>query len=316
VSLKSGNGVPAVAVAGLGKVFRDFWGRPKVRALDGLNMEIPQGEVFGLLGPNGSGKSTTIKMLVGLLRPTEGSVRILGRRPDERWVRHRVGYLPEESHLYQYLTARETLDFYGRLFGLPRSERRARTAELLAMSGLEKAADRPVGEYSKGMARRIGIAQALINDPALVVLDEPTSGLDPIGCREMKDLILTLARRGKTVLLSSHLLADVEDVCHRIGILFGGRLQACGRIPDLLEKRDRVRITMPVLSPDSLGRVLEAAREQARCEPEVEHPAMGLEQFFLNVVRSAGGERPARAGGGLPRYLRPEDGGARAEAPR
>jgi len=171
---------PVVEVRGLHKVFRDFWHRPKVRALDGITFDIGPGEVFGLLGPNGSGKSTTIKILLGLLHPSEGSVQVLGCPPTSVSAKQDIGYLPEESYLYRYLTPRETLRFYGRLFDLPTPVLDTRTRELLDMVGLPHAANRPVGEFSKGMSRRIGIAQALINDPRLVILDEPTSGLDPL----------------------------------------------------------------------------------------------------------------------------------------
>ncbi|MBU4459811.1 MAG: ABC transporter ATP-binding protein [Verrucomicrobia bacterium] len=276
-----------VEAAGLTKVFRDFWRRPRVRAVDGLSLSVGRGEVFGLLGPNGSGKSTTLKMVLGLLRPTKGRLVVAGRPPTDVRAKARIGYLPEESYLYPYLTAGETLDFYGRLFDLGGAERRRRIDELMAMIGLEHARKRLVGEFSKGMARRIGLAQALINDPDLVILDEPTSGLDPLGCRQMKDLILALARRGKTVLLSSHLLADVEDVCDRIVILYNGRVQAAGPIRELLEEKSRCRITLPDLPADVLRRVLAAAREIAGAEPEFDRPRKNLEQFFLEVVARA-----------------------------
>jgi ABC-2 type transport system ATP-binding protein len=174
------------------------------------------------------------------------------------------------------------------------------------MIGLTHARRRLVGEFSKGMARRIGLAQALINDPDLVILDEPTSGLDPLGCRQMKDLILALARRGKTVVLSSHLLADVEDVCDRIAILYNGRIQAAGAMRELLEERGRSRFTLPELSPDALRRVLDAARDAAGCEPEIDHPRVSLERFFLDVVaRAASPASPtgARAGAAVAGYL-------------
>ncbi|MCK4283734.1 MAG: ABC transporter ATP-binding protein, partial [Candidatus Brocadiae bacterium] len=175
----------------LTKVFRDFWGRESVKAVNGLNLDVKRGEVFGLLGPNGSGKTTVVRIILGLLFPTRGAVRVFGRGPRNVDVKKRVGYMPEESHLYSYLNAEETLDFFGRLFRLRAGERRRRTSALIDMVGLKRARKRPLGQYSKGMARRIGLAQALINDPDLLILDEPTTGLDPIGAREMKDLILT-----------------------------------------------------------------------------------------------------------------------------
>src|SRR5438445_9028209 len=213
---------------GLTKVFKDFWGRPKARAVDNVDFEVRRGEVFGLLGPNGSGKSTTVKLILGLLHPTKGHIQVFGHSPRHVATKARIGYLPEESYLYRYLNSRETLDFFGNLFRLPRGDRDSRDAQLLDMVGLSQTRTRAVGEFSKGMQRRIGLAQALINDPDLVILDEPTSGLDPIGCREVKDLILALARRGKTVILSSDLLSDVEDVCDRVVIYYGGRIQAIG----------------------------------------------------------------------------------------
>ncbi|HIL69516.1 MAG TPA: ABC transporter ATP-binding protein, partial [Verrucomicrobia bacterium] len=245
-----------VSVRGLTKVFRDFWGRPKARAVNDVDFDVRKGEVFGLLGPNGSGKSTTVKMLLGLLYPTKGHLEVFGHSPRHVATKARIGYLPEESYLYKYLDAAETLDFFGSLFQLNKKEREQRTEQLLEMVGLSQVRSRVVGEFSKGMQRRIGLAQALINDPDLVILDEPTSGLDPIGCREVKDLILALAARGKTVILSSHLLADVEDVCDRVVIYYGGRIQAQGTLNELLAKPDTSRITTPLLTKDVMQRVL------------------------------------------------------------
>ncbi len=286
----------AIETNGLVKVFRDFWRRPKVRAVDGLDLAVRPGEIFGLLGPNGSGKSTTIKMLLGLLRPSFGAIRVLGRAPRDVATKKRIGYLPEETCLYNYLTPRETLDFFGKLFHLERAARRQRTEQLLDMVGLAHAAHRRVGEFSKGMARRIGLAQALVNDPQLVVLDEPTSGLDPIGCRQVKDLMLALARRGKTILLSSHLLADVEDVCDRIAILYNGRVRAHGSVKTLLRQQDSLCMTMPALPPATLERVLKSVRKLVGAEPEVNCPSMDLEQFFLQVVAEAGRVGEVRSG--------------------
>ncbi|MFM7133636.1 MAG: ABC transporter ATP-binding protein, partial [Planctomycetota bacterium] len=204
-----------VDAVGLTKTFSDFWMRATARAVDGIDFHIDRHEIFGLLGPNGSGKSTTIKMILGLLHRTRGKLVVFGRDPSDVEVKRRIGYLPEETYLYRFLNPEETLDYYGKLFGLDRRTRRRRTGELLDMVGLSQVAHRQAGEFSKGMARRLGLAQALVNDPELLILDEPTSGLDPIGTRQVKDLILELGRRGKTILLTSHLLADVEDVCSR-----------------------------------------------------------------------------------------------------
>ncbi|MDB6058649.1 MAG: transporter ATP-binding protein [Verrucomicrobiales bacterium] len=277
-----------VSVRGLTKVFKDFWGRPKARAVDNVDFEIRRGEVFGLLGPNGSGKSTTVKMLLGLLYPTKGHIEVFGRSPRHVGTKARIGYLPEESYLYRFLDSHETLGFFGSLFDLPPDQRKKRTEELLDMVGLGNVRTRVVGEFSKGMQRRIGLAQALINDPDLVILDEPTAGLDPIGCREVKDLILTLKKRGKTVLLSSHLLSDVEDVCDRVVIYYGGKIQALGTLNELLAKRDSVRITTPALPPQTMQRVLEIIRQDAAADSiQVDNPRQNLESYFLEVVRNA-----------------------------
>src|SRR2546430_545835 len=277
-----------VVVRGLTKIFKDFWGRPKAKAEDNVDFEVRRGEVFGLLGPNGSGKSTTVKLLLGLLYPTKGHIEVFGHSPRNVAIKSRIGYLPEESYLYRYLDSNETLDFFGSLFDLPNNERRRRAEQLLEMVGLNQVRRRMVGEFSKGMQRRIGLAQALINDPDLVILDEPTSGLDPIGCREVKDLILALARRGKTVILSSHLLADVEDVCDRVVIYYGGRVQAMGTLRELLAKADSIRITAPVLRRETLQRVLELIRQDvAEDRIRIDTPTQNLESYFLGVVRKA-----------------------------
>jgi len=241
-----------------------------------------------LLGPNGSGKSTTIKLLLGLLRPTRGHIEVFGHSPRHVQTKARIGYLPEESYLYRYLNSRETLQFFGNLFELPKGERRQRTEQLLEMVGLSQAHLRAVGEFSKGMQRRIGLAQALINDPDLVILDEPTSGLDPIGCREVKDLILALARRGKTVILSSHLLSDVENVCDRVVIYYGGKIQAMGDLKDLLATPDAIRITTPTLPRPTMERVLEVIRQDVAADKvRIDTPTQNLESYFLQVVQNA-----------------------------
>ncbi len=302
---------PVVVVRGLTKVFKDFWGRPKARAVDQVDFEVRRGEVFGLLGPNGSGKSTTVKLLLGLLHPTRGFIEVFGHAPRHVATKARIGYLPEESYLYRYLDSRETLDFFGSLFDLPPGERNRRTEQLLEMVGLNQVRRRLVGEFSKGMQRRIGLAQALINDPDLVILDEPTSGLDPIGCREVKDLILALARRGKTVILSSHLLADVEDVCDRVVIYYGGRVQAMGSLRELLATPDSLRITTPVLSPETLQRVMEILRrDAAEDRVRVDTPTQNLESYFLGVVEKARASElqtsGATSGSHVAAYLRGE----------
>ena len=277
-----------VSVRGLTKVFKDFWGRPKARAVDNADFEVRRGEVFGLLGPNGSGKSTTVKLILGLLYPTKGHIEVFGHSARHVATKSRIGYLPEESYLYRYLNSRETLDFFGNLFRLPRNERNNRAEQLLEMVGLSQTRMRAVGEFSKGMQRRIGLAQALINDPDLVILDEPTSGLDPIGCREVKDLIVALARRGKTVILSSHLLADVEDVCDRVVIYYGGKVQAMGTLKELLATPDAIRITTPALPRETMERVLAMIRKDvAEDKIQIDTPTQNLESYFLGVVQSA-----------------------------
>src|SRR2546422_6483944 len=277
-----------VSVRGLTKVFKDFWGRPKARAVDSVDFDVRRGEVFGLLGPNGSGKSTTVKLLLGLLYPTKGHIEVFGHSPRHVATKARIGYLPEESYLYRYLNSRETLDFFGNLFHLDKGARDNRAEQLLEMVGLSQTRMRAVGEFSKGMQRRIGLAQALINDPDLVILDEPTSGLDPIGCREVKDLILALARRGKTVILSSHLLADVEDVCDRVVIYYGGRVQAMGTLGELLATPDAMRITTPLLQRETVNRILEIVRKDvAEDKVRIDTPTQNLESYFLGVVQKA-----------------------------
>lgn len=303
------NDAPIIQAEHLTKVFRDFWRRPKVRAVRDVSFEVRPGEVFGLLGPNGSGKSTTLKMVLGLLHPTGGVLRVLGQSPREVKIKARIGYVPEESYLYPYLTCEETLNFYGTLFDLNAGERRTRIEQLLEMIGLQHARRRTVGEFSKGMARRIGLAQALINDPDLIILDEPTSGLDPLGCRQVKDLIVALAKRGKTVVLSSHLLADVEDICDRVAILYNGQIQAQGPIHELLEERERYRLTLPHdLPAEVLQRVLAAVRAELGAEPAVDHPRRDLEQFFIEVVEKARREASEASGvgpsPGVAAYLR------------
>lgn len=276
----------AVETISLTKIFSDWWGRAKVYAVDDLNLQIGHNEVFGLLGPNGSGKTTTIKMLLGLLHPTKGHALLLGGDGTDPKINAHVGFLPEESYLYRFLNARETLDFYGRLFGLAPKVRKMRIEALLEMVGLRAVASRPIGTYSKGMARRIGLAQALINDPDLLILDEPTTGLDPIGTRQIKDLIIKLAQRGKTILLCSHLLADVEDVCDRIAILYGGKIQAEGQVRELLQlsgKRQIVTSAVSDAAVDKIRHILE--EEHAECE--ITSPMEKLETFFINTVVEA-----------------------------
>ena len=306
---------PVVSAVGLTKVFRDFWGRPKAKAVNDIDFEIQEGEVVGLLGPNGSGKSTTVKMILGLLYPTGGQLSVLGRSPRAVETKREIGYLPEESYLYKYLTAEETLDFFGALFGLSRAERARRIEQLLDMVGMLHARRRRVGEFSKGMQRRIGLAQAMINDPAFLILDEPTAGLDPLGCKEVKDLILMLKKRGKTVLITSHLLSDIEDVCDRVIILYGGKIRAEGALDALLEVNKQERIITPTLPPEVMQRVLAILREHLHGEAfSVDHPRRTLEEFFLDVIEQAKADSIETAGviggGRIAEYLTDrEEGG-------
>jgi ABC-2 type transport system ATP-binding protein len=275
----------AVHTQGLTKVYKDFWGRDKVRALDNLSLTIRRGEVFGLLGPNGSGKSTTIKLLLGLIFPTAGSASVLGHPAGSTAVNERVGFLPEESYLYRFLNGEETLRFYGRLFKMDRRTLNRRVPELLDIVGLDaKARKRKLREYSKGMARRIGLAQALINNPDLILLDEPTTGLDPIGTREMKDLIVSLKQQGKTVLLCSHLLADVQDVCDRITILFGGKMRELGQVKDLLQVKDITQVQARSLSEPQIAELREFLARMGVRDAVVTHPTTTLEELFMRVV--------------------------------
>ncbi|MDO4568992.1 MAG: ABC transporter ATP-binding protein [Planctomycetia bacterium] len=287
-----------VETRNLTKIYRDFWGRRKVHALKSLDLQINRGEIFGLLGPNGSGKTTTIKLLLGLLFQSEGEALIFGKEAVDVRRNERIGYLPEESYLYKFLNAEEILDFYGRLFNIPAAVRRQRIYDLIEMVGLSWAKKRQLKEYSKGMTRRIGLAQALINDPELVILDEPTSGLDPIGTREMKDLILDLKRQGKTVLMCSHLLADVQDVCDRIGILFQGELKEIGRVDTLLKVRDETQFLTSALSEEAIAEVRAVVEKHGGVVKSVGNAMTSLEDLFLKIVEESKEHPGRRAHGG------------------
>lgn len=282
----------------LTKVYRDFWGRQKVRALKALDLEIRRGEIFGLLGPNGSGKTTTTKLLLGLLFPTSGEALVFGKEATDVTKNERIGYLPEETYLYRFLNAEETLDFYGRLFDMPAAVRRQRAAHLIEMVGLGSAKRRQLREYSKGMARRIGLAQALINDPELIILDEPTSGLDPIGTRAIKDLILDLKKQGKTVVMCSHLLADVQDVCDRIGILYQGELKELGRVDSLLTVRDVTEVRATGLSEAAQEEIREVIKRHNGDVQFLGNPTTTLEDLFLNIIAESEARPGRRVRGG------------------
>jgi ABC-2 type transport system ATP-binding protein len=295
----------------LTKIYRDFWGRQKKIALRALNLEIYRGEIFGLLGPNGSGKTTTIKLLLGLLFPTDGDAVVFGKPAADVAKNERIGYLPEESYLYRFLNAEETLDFYGRLFTISAAERHKRAQHLIEVVGLSADKKRILKEYSKGMRQRIGLAQALINDPELVILDEPTSGLDPEGTRWMKNLIIDLRNHGKTIIMCSHRLEDVQDICDRIAILNLGELQELGSVKTLLEDVDRLELQASgVQITDALRRDLEEVLQRHGGKVDsVGHPTTTLEDLFLRIVQQSKAhpgrrylpEKPSRPGDGAPR---------------
>lgn len=274
---------PVVACRNLGKTYRAGF-RRRVDALSGLSFSVRRGTVFALVGPNGSGKTTTLKLLTGLARPTAGEVLLWGAPPSQRSVRARMGFLPEESYLPRFLTGREAVDFYARLYGLSVTARRARIPPLLERVGLSTAADRPIREYSKGMARRVGLAQALVADPELVVLDEPTSGLDPVATREVKDLVSDLARAGKTVIVSSHLLSDLESIADELVILAGGRPRIQGSVQGLLTETRRVLIEAEGLSPEGLAACLAAVTANGGRVVRNDHPRKTLEEVFLEAI--------------------------------
>lgn len=242
-----------IELKGVEKTFRDFWMRPIAEAVRGLDLEVKRGDVFGLIGPNGSGKSTTIKMILGLIRPTKGTVRLFGLDPRAKAARARLGYLPELSHLHPFLTAEETVTYYAGLSGMKGSDARRRTSELLDEMNLSNARRRMVGGFSKGMARRVAIAAALVASPELLVLDEPTSGLDPIGTRDVKDLIAKLAAGGMTVLLTSHQLFDVQDVCNRVAVVSEGRKVGGGTVADIVAAARDKRHALEEYFEDRLG---------------------------------------------------------------
>ena len=292
----------------LTKIYRDFWGRQKKTALRALNLEVRQGEIFGLLGPNGSGKTTTIKLLLGLLFPTDGEAFVFGQPAADVRKNEKIGYLPEESYLYRFLNAEETLDFYGRLFNLPPGVRQTKAQELIEKVGLKADRKRILREYSKGMRQRIGLAQALINDPDLVILDEPTSGLDPLGARWMKDLIRDLRTMGKTVIMCSHRLEDVQDVCDRIAILNEGELQAYGEVQTLLQDHRRLELrASDVELNDDLRRELEEVlRKHGGRLDTIGHPTTTLEDYFLRIVEESKAHPGRRFQPGREPAARPE----------
>jgi ABC-2 type transport system ATP-binding protein len=297
-----------IAGDNIGKVFKDFWGRNKITALSDVDIRVPRGSIFGLLGPNGAGKSTLIKLILGHLYPTNGHLAIFGKSPRDVAAKNHIGYLPERSYLYKQLTAAEILKYFGMILNLSKEQIENRTRQLLEMVGLESARDRMSGEFSHGMGRRLGLAQALLNDPDLLILDEPTAGLDPVGCREVKDLIITLGKRGKTVLLTSHLLSDVEDVCDELMLLYGGRVQTVGKVDDLLRRQDRMSLEFPKVTDATLDAAVAAlVNEVPRNAVTPGVPSENLERYFLRMVAQRDGDTEtagARMGKGVAEYLR------------
>ncbi len=280
---------PAVEAEGLTKTFKLNWRRGRLLALDQLNLRVKPGEVYGLLGPNGSGKSTTMKLLLGLIKPTAGRIEIFGYPAGTMEARRRVGFLPENPYFPTFLSGREALTYYGGLCNLSGRALRDRASELLALVGLERSATRPLRTYSKGMLQRIGLAQALLHDPDLLFLDEPTAGVDPVGSRQIRDLILGLRQRGKTIVFSSHLLEQVQEVADRVGILYLGQKLREGPLDELLTVPDAVEVALPQAVPGDEEKVRAALAAAGMTGAEVRRPRMSLEDYFISVLPGKGG---------------------------
>ena len=277
---------PAVALTGVTKIFPVPFQRRSVVAVRDLNLEVAAGQIYGLLGPNGSGKSTTLKIILGLVTPTRGRAQIFGQDSDLVASRESVGFLPESPYFYKFLTGEETLRFYGKLCGLRGARLKSRVEEMLALVGLTNARRRRLGGYSKGMLQRIGLAQALIQEPALLVLDEPTAGVDPAGAREIRDLILDLKRRGITVLLSSHLLGQVQEICDRVGILAHGVLVREGALSDLLGVENQTQFTLEDASAELIAEIEALTARSGAHLLERGRPRTSLERLFLEATES------------------------------
>ncbi len=277
----------AILTRQLTKIYPGFWKSQQVAALTDLNLAVERSQIFGLLGPNGSGKTTTIKLLLGLINPTAGDALVMGKPAGDQDTRRVIGYLPEESYLYRFLNARQTLDFYARLFNMNRAQRRRAVDYYLDFVGLDPAVrSRRIGTYSKGQARRVALAQALLNNPDLVIMDEPTSGLDPVGMLEIKNMIVRLKEAGKTVLLSSHQLADVEDVCDRLVILYRGRVEIQGTLNELLEVKDTFQLEARGVTPEIQAQLMEIAQRNGLTDVRTGRPRVRLEDIFKNLVDS------------------------------
>lgn len=273
----------AVEIADIHKSFPGHWGRGGVYAVKGVSLSIPAGSVYGLIGPNGSGKSTIMKALVGLLSPDAGTCHVFGQAATASSNRREIGFLPENPYFYKFLTGEETVRFYGRLCGLHGAELKARTAEMLELVGLQDAAHRRLGGYSKGMLQRVGLAQALVQKPRLLVLDEPTAGVDPIGSRAIRDIILDLKQQGITVFLCSHLLEQVQEICDRVGILYQGCLIAEGSVDELTRDRRRTEILLSNPTPELLEQIRALAGDAWLSASPARN---SLESVFLQGIRS------------------------------
>ncbi len=273
--------IPAVEIRDLVKDFATSFRKQLLRAVDGVSIRIMPGEVYGLIGPNGSGKSTTMKALLGLVAPTSGHCSIFGQDSLKVDSRNDVGFLPENPYFYKHLSGAETLRFYGKLCGLKGKVLEQRVTELLALVDLEDARDRRIGGYSKGMLQRIGLAQALVQEPRLVILDEPTAGVDPIGSRQIRDLILKLRERGITVFLCSHLLEQVQEVCDHVGIIFKGKMVKEGRLDDLIAIEDQTEIILKDASPELIAQITAAANSSGATLIRTGKPRTTLERLFL-----------------------------------
>ncbi|MEN8661127.1 MAG: ABC transporter ATP-binding protein [Lentimonas sp.] len=287
---------PAIRIQGLTKDFSVGMRGVKLRAVDGLDLEIGDNQIFGLLGPNGSGKSTTIKVILGLLEASAGKCEIYGKPSHTVDARRSVGFLPEAPYFYRYLSGRELVRFYARVCGVPRANINEQVDSVIELVGMTEAAHRRVGTYSKGMLQRIGLAQALVHDPQLVILDEPTAGVDPLGSAAIADIVRELKRRGKTILLSSHLLAQIEGLCDRVAILHRGKLVREGRVDDLVEDEHTESLVIEGLSAEGRAAVEKTIAEQGGKLCRVEKPRLSLDALFLNEVKQQESARqPSKA---------------------
>lgn len=284
---------PAISIQNLTKDFSVGMSGVKLRAVDGLNLEVQDNEIFGLLGPNGSGKSTTIKILLGLLEPSAGECTIYGKPSATVEARRSVGFLPEAPYFYRYLSGRELVRYYARLCGVAKADLASAVDSVVELVGMKDAAQRRVGTYSKGMLQRIGLAQAIVHDPQLVILDEPTAGVDPLGSAAIADIIRELKSRGKTILLSSHLLAQIEGLCDRVAILHGGKLVREGRIDELVTQEEADSFVVEGLAVEGHSALQEAIEASGGRLVRVEKPRLSLDAIFLSEVQKRESEKQA-----------------------